>query len=167
MLRDYQWYKKYGSNRQYPILVHALYDIKLIIHIYVSNEELAKYIEYALNNPPYFPYLGRAEDLVKIESIRITDQILVSKDYDHLKLDAYIPTKLAMKMRLQGVSYKLPSYLKFIEISAKTKTKNIRDFDWVDLMYVESNAYYESDELSMIMDDQGDYIWWCMQNPIP
>ena len=34
-------------------------------------------------------------------------------------------------------------------------------------MYVEANTRYEGEELSMIMDDQGDYIWWCMQNPIP
>ena len=172
LIRDYQWYKKYsrkyGRNKQpHPILVHTLYDVKLVIHIYCSNNELTKYIKDTLHHPPYFSYLGRAEDLVKIESIGITQQKIISKEYDHLKLDAYIPTKLATKIYLEGILYKLPSYLKLIEISTKTETKNIRDFHWVDLMYIEANTRYEGEELSMIMDDQGDYIWWCMQNPIP
>ena len=120
--------RKYGRNKQpHPILVHTLYDVKLVIHIYCLNNKLAKYIEYTLNHPPYFPYLGRAEDLVKIENIGITQQKIISKEYDHLKLDAYIPTKLAMKIYLEGILYKLPSYLKLIEISTKTETKNIRE----------------------------------------
>ena len=167
LLRDYQWYKKYGSERPYPILVHTLYDVSLTLHFYFAQRSLGDLIEAALLNPPYFPYLGRSEDLVKIQEIKWVDQIIEYKEEGILKHNSYIPLEQARKIHLKGVLYRLPVHYRYIELAVKKNTRIIRDFDCLDLVYVEANAPFESEEPVPILSDGEDMIWWCTQSPIP
>ncbi len=176
LLRDYQWYKKYDERiksfgqKPYPILVHTLYDVSLVLHFYFpeSYQDMGKEVERLLLVPPYFPYIGRAEDLVKIEEVSWRKCQVEEREKGYLRLPAYIPEVMAARFQLRGVPYKLSGYYRYTPITAKKETKFIRDFDWLNLQYVESEARFESeDALALCIDDQGDFIWWCMQNPIP
>lgn len=167
LLRDYQWYKKYQSNRPYPILVHTLCDVNLVIHLYFANEKLANRVMECMVNPPYYPYLGRAEDLIKIEETAWVDPIIESRDSGIVKCNSYIRRDQAERLRLGGIPYRLPSYPLFSAVSARGTTKLLREFYWTDLMYVQANAIIESKEETPIFSDGVYDIWWCMQNPIP
>ncbi|HWP81828.1 MAG TPA: type I-B CRISPR-associated protein Cas5b [Bacteroidota bacterium] len=176
LLRDYQWYKKYDGNikgfgqRPYPILVHTLFDVSLLLHFYFPKpyESMGKEVERLLKVPPYFPYMGRAEDLVKIEDVHWEKSRIESIENGFLSKSALIPQETANALALQGVPYKLSGWYRYVPVTAKKQTKVLRDFDWFNLHYVEKDAYFEADEpFPVWIDEQGDYVWWSMQNPIP
>lgn len=176
LLRDYQWYKKYDDKikgfgrRPYPILVHTLFDVSLLLHFYFPKpyESMGKEVERLLKVPPYFPYIGRAEDLVKIEDVHWERCGIESRENGFLNNAALIPQEIANTFSLKGVPYKMAGYYRYVSVTAKKETKIIRDFDWLNLQYVEKGSYFEADEpLLIYVDEQGDYVWWSMPNPIP
>lgn len=175
LLRDYQWYKKYDKaqnsfkKERYPILVHTLFDVSLVLHIYFPDEfeYLGKEVERAIKVPPYFPYLGRAEDLVKIEDVDWIEVKLESIENGWLKNSALISQDSAAQLNLKGVPYKLSGYYRYIPLTIKKKTKIIRDFDWLNIQYIEKGAYFEAEKPNPIwVDEEGDFIWWSLPNPI-
>jgi len=176
LLRDYQWYKKYDDKvkdfgrKPYPILVHTLFDVSLLLHFYFPKpyESMGKEAERLLKVPPYFPYIGRAEDLVKIEDVQWEKCTIESMENGRLKNAALISEEIANALTLRGVPYKLSGYYRYVPMTAKKETRIIRDFDWLNLQFVEEGAYFEADEPTPLwVDEQGDFIWWCMPNPIP
>lgn len=177
LFRDYQWYKKYDDSKHKgfeqkprPILVHTLFDVSLILHFYFpdSYESMGKKIERLLNVPPYFPYIGRAEDLVKIEDVHWIKCKLESREYGYLKHSALISQENANSLHLNGVPYKLTGYCRYVPVTAGRETKIIRDFNWINLQYIEKGSHFEVDNSFLIwIDEEGDYIWWSMPSPIP
>lgn len=176
LLRDYQWYKKYDdkiknfAQRPYPILVHTLFDVSLLLHLYFPKpyESMGKEVERLLRVPPYFPYIGRAEDLVKIEDVRWQECRIETTQSGFLRNAALIPQETANALNLRGVPYKLSAYYRYLPMTAKKETKIIREFDWLSLQYVEKGSYFEADVPTPFwIDAEGDYVWWCMPNPIP
>ncbi|MEM3010158.1 MAG: type I-B CRISPR-associated protein Cas5b [Candidatus Nitrosocaldaceae archaeon] len=168
LLKDYQWYKKYESDKPYPILVHTLYDVNLIIHLGFSNEILAERVKSNLLNPSYYLYLGRAEDLLKIEDIEFVNPEIKYESCLTIKYNSYIEEKQARLFRFDSgsVFYRLPSYLSFIQVRLKKGLRTLRDFEWVNLFYVEAGGLGEADSDVPLFFDGEYYIWWCMQNPI-
>ena len=92
LMRDYQWYKKLERGKQavtnYPIVVNALNEVELTIHIKASALVLEK-LYYALLAPPYFMHLGRAEDIVKFKEVKFVQ--LEPEEAEEIKTPAYIP----------------------------------------------------------------------------
>lgn len=175
IFRDYQWYKKYDlksgktNPRPYPILVHTLFDVELTIHIFSPNERFMEEVKKRLLVPPYFPYLGRAEDLVKIaiNGVREVECKLIKVEAIYLHKSAYIledQCKVLGLSRGQGVRYQLPTFHKFIPVIVGRSTKMLREFQWIPLIYAESEAYLEK-ESKVWKDEEDDYIWWCMPSP--
>lgn len=165
LLRDYQHYKKFGSNRPYPIVVNILHDVDLILHI-VSEDPFLKRVETALRCPSYYPYLGRAEDLVKIESVDLVKVDEFKEDVEILQQPALIPAEWSRALNLNGVPYRLPTFCSFKTVQIGKEQRDVRDFEWQDYYFVEASADFsrESSDVKIFIDDQGDFVWWCMPN---
>lgn len=94
-----------------------LVDVELLLHIAPEDQNLVEEICLAFTSPREYPSLGRREDLVTIEEVKIVtltqteleQQIPAYKDYY-----AYIPCTLIEKVNLthkvQGVSYSGTKY---------------------------------------------------------
>jgi CRISPR-associated protein Cas5t len=174
LIRDYQWHKKYDDKtksyqlHRYPLLVHTLYDLDLLLHIYTIDQSLLIKLKRLFENPPYFLYLGRAEDIIKIEEIKITEikkEKLIKSRY--LRNSAYILKREAENLLIQGVVYRLPSFLRFVPITIKKDTKLIRNFEWTEVVYVEKGTRIEieDDDLDLkFWTDGENLIWWSLPN---
>lgn len=175
LMRDYQWYKKYDEatgnyqDRRYPLLVHTLFDVRLLIHVYANSTDMLDKLEKLFQNPPYFLYLGRAEDIIKIEEARLVD-IKKQKVTKSLVLpwNAYLQPKDAKTMKVDGITYHLTSYAKFMPLTIRKQIKLIRDFDWVEVRYIEKRYIeIEDDDEAGIecWSDGENFVWWSMPNP--
>ncbi|RKY04508.1 type I-B CRISPR-associated protein Cas5 [Candidatus Poribacteria bacterium] len=162
LFRDYQLYVKFGSDRPYPIVVYNLYDVNLTLH-FSGDDQTLDMLRRGFEDPPYYLYLGRAEDIVLVKKVRFCEVREEEREYDELSKGAYIPSELCDKLNLQGVLYRLPTLCRFVPISGG---KVIRDFNWVDYRFVEAGSWLESRQpLKLPVDDEGDYVWWCMPDP--
>lgn len=98
----YGLFTKYSFNKQEKSLkspsfrgignVELLIDLFLIIHVYTEDTELLKEICYKLNKPEIYPSLGRHEDILIIDYIKLID-IIEAPEKIELKYSAYIPLK--------------------------------------------------------------------------
>lgn len=75
-----------------PANIELLTDVNLIIHIRPKQEELIEEISEFLRKPKEYLSLGRREDLLIIDDMKIVDikQEVLDKDIQ-LKQDAYVP----------------------------------------------------------------------------
>lgn len=155
LMRDYQWYVKYGSDRPYPIIVNALNEVNLTLHVSAGSQILQKLYD-AFLSPPYFMHLGRAEDIVKFEEVKFVQ--LEPREAEEIKTPAYIPFDIAKRLRLTGILYRLPTYYELKEITVGKEARKVREFEWKDYYYVEGGEIKE--ETKVLQDEEGDLIWW-------
>ena len=90
--------KVYGATRGVAT-AELLVDVKLILHICPDNQELVEDIYKSFKEPREYISLGRREDLVTINEVKIVD--LIEEDCEIEVLDKnfnyYIPVKLIDK----------------------------------------------------------------------
>lgn len=168
--------ESYKFTKPYPIVVNVLHDIKLVIHIN-GSEEILKRLYNLLISPPFYPHLGRAEDLVKIEKGKWVTISEIKKDWFRIPKPMYIQDKQALNFGLRGILFSLPTYFRFKKIFSpivsKRKSKQqswgklIRDFLWQDYIYVEKDWIEAEDKISIAIDEDGDPVWWLMPTPHP
>ena len=98
-----------GTSRK-----ELLVDVHLILHICPENQEKLEEILQAFLCPREYPSLGRREDLLRIDSVRVVElkTINVGEDTDDsitLLSNAYIPVKDIEKMeaKIEGTVYRL------------------------------------------------------------
>lgn len=175
--RDYQWYKQYSkdyrtwSNRPKPVVVHTLFDIDILLHFYIPDVDLLNQVKSCFDKLPYYPYLGRAEDIIKIDILnppRLVDILNRQIDSEFTKRGAYLRSEEASKLRLRGVLYSLPTWLReYQKVLIDKEEKILRNFDWEALQYIEADSYIELDEpITVHKDEEGDHVWWCMPSPM-
>ncbi len=175
--RDYQWYKQYGNknnkweDRPKPIVVHTLYDVYLIIHFYIPDNILLNRVKSCFDKPPYYPYIGRAEDIVCIDTLHPPRMVEVNKRLivaEYTKIGAYLSGDDAKRLHVRGILYHLPTWLReYQSIIIGNEGLIVRDFDWKPIQYIESGSYIELDEPTEIfVDEEGDFVWWCMPSPM-
>jgi CRISPR-associated protein Cas5t len=161
LLRDYQLYKKGEGEVRYPIIVNALNNVNLTLHI-MANEPILAEIEDAFYSPPYYPYLGRAEDILKIDYIKRVNCEEVEIDSEQVNVPCYIRKEIADLLDLNGILFRLPTYYQLEEVSIGKKIHKIRNFEWLDYIYVEKDDIEEGGKI--VLDDDGEKVWWCMPN---
>lgn len=95
--------KYYGINRGTGH-VQLLVDMELLIHILPEEESMIDTIAEGLKSPRTYPSLGRYEDLLRIDEVRVVDLQEVDTDEENVALayDMYIPKELAAKARKSG-----------------------------------------------------------------
>lgn len=173
LIRDYQWHKKYdkeiGSYQEhrYPLLIHTLYDVSLLLHIFAREQSILARLASLFRNPPYFLYLGRAEDIVKMDEVKIVDIKRQKMTSQHLAYDAYVRPDEAANMRVNGVGYNLTSFYKLVPWTIRKETRIIRDFEWTAVNYIEKGAWIELDDDTDMecWSDGENLLWWSLPNP--
>jgi CRISPR-associated protein Cas5t len=166
LYRDYQHYIK-GSqtDRRYPIVVHNLHDVHLVLHFSSDDETIARMLR-VFCDPPYYPYLGRAEDLLLIEEVRLCEVQEQNKEYGLLPdKNAYILACVCKDLNMAGVPYRLPTICKFTPVVIDGAERFIRTFDWVDYHFIEGESDFSAEQpVEILIDDEEDFVWWSMPN---
>lgn len=136
--------KDYISVIEGPATAELLTNVELLLHIIPKDQTLVEKIEKAFLYPREYPSLGRREDLVLIEEVKVVDiyekeieyEIDIKNDYS-----AYIPINLledgnvdiAKEITSAGTRYRLTK--NYIPIEKGTDGKVFRQWNKVDVVY--------------------------------
>jgi len=126
-----------------------LVDVELLLHIVPEDQSLVDEIYGALVQPKEYPSLGRREDLVTIDEVKIVtltetkleDQIQANNDYY-----AYVPYEIVAKgdvatthnlqdMPKTGTRYKLTKNYELVNCGSEKVPKIFRRWNKVDVLY--------------------------------
>ena len=146
---NYQNLRMYKGNNKVtamPRNVHQLLNINLIIHVQAEDEIVDKIYTNIINGTETFT-LGRNEDLVRIDGIKILENVEKVEEVT-IKRSAYIPEW--METMASGINYRL---------NTTYQIKNdIRQWNKVNVKYVEKHT--NGSVFETIEDEDGDYIFF-------
>lgn len=167
--REFVRYHKYETNKKegksYPIIITSLIDLQLIVHIKMPSEDLHNKLLFCLDNPPYFPYIGRTEDLIidieiKEEEEMEFDPSITQEGGLTLPYNCFIQFDTAKTLEVEGIPYFIPAYYSFVS-KRKGKRNKIqeiyRNFEVVKVMYVQAGQTITK---QIIIDREKIPIWW-------
>lgn len=130
-----------------PRNVHQLLNVGLVIHVKAADEIIEKIYQNILQGKETFT-LGRNEDLVRVDSVKIIEEPkLVEGDLIN-KYNAYIPTW--MDEDLSGINYRLNT--------TYTIENDLRKWNKIDVKYIEKHTNNFLEEV--LQDEEGDYIYF-------
>lgn len=136
-----------------------LVDVELIIHVQVEDENKLMEIYEKLKNPPEYLSLGRREDLVRVDEVKIVEvsNKQMTKDIV-LKNEAYIPVSILNQEdnEITGTIYNISKNYTLVEIG---KNKFQRSWEKVKVVYgaMKKSLFYE-DSLLFIDSDE-DFVF--------
>ena len=143
-------YKGKDKVTAMQINVHQLLNVNLIIHIQAQDETIDKIYTNIVNGTETFT-LGRNEDLVRIDEIKILKNIQEVEEVE-IENSAYIPEWLAEGV--EGINYRLNTTYKIKD--------DIRQWNKVNVKYVEKHA--NQGVYKTIQDEDGDNIYFYLSN---
>ncbi|AKL95672.1 CRISPR-associated protein Cas5 [Clostridium aceticum] len=144
-----------------------LVDVELLIHIMPHDQRLITELENALLYPREYPSLGRREDLVVIQEVKVVD-ILEKELEEDIELEenytAYIPLKLIDSgavilsgpdagIRSRGTKYKLNKNYELVNYGTKKAPRVFRKWNKIDVLYT-SNIIASEYETILIDEDE-------------
>lgn len=144
--QNLRMYKGKEKVTAMPRNVHQLLNINLIIHVQAEDEVIDKIYQNVVSGVETFT-LGRNEDLVRIDDIKIINTVEKVEDED-VRISAYIPEWLAEGVN--GINYRLNTTYKIKD--------DIRQWNKVNVKYVEKTTnqiVYEA-----LKDEEGDCIYF-------
>jgi len=150
IIEDYRWLHIFGgSETKRPTKIHELYNVNLLIHV-IAQEEILNKIYNCLSNVYEFPSIGRKEDLVRLDEIKIVSvkEIDLEETEEIFVLDwnVYIPewfNEEFLNSRLTGIYYMINSKY--------TVENGIRYWDKTRVLYIERGKII--DEGRVFIDD--------------
>lgn len=142
-----------------------LVDVELLIHIIPEDDSLVEEIEKAFIYPREYPSLGRREDLVTIEEVKVVN-IRNEVPRKSIKGDssygAYIPVKIInsvkMKNVIQGVEYtgtryKLNKNYELTNYGTEKAPKIFRRWDKEEVIYATNISFLRKHECCLDDDN--------------
>ncbi len=131
----------------------------------------------SLLNPPYFPYLGRPEDLIISMEVNEDEEIELGLSTTeergiNLPYNSYIQFDTAKTFEIEGVPYMIPAYYKLVSKpkhhGKRTRGKRedeeiFRNFEMIKVIYAyggEIIAPEEGATIKIKTDKDGIPIWW-------
>ncbi len=145
--QNLRMYKGKGQVTAMPRNVHQLLNVNLVIHMKAEDSVVDKIYNNIIQGKETFT-LGRNEDLVRVDDIKIIAEPKMTEGNIINRYDAYIPVYL--EDEITGINYRLnTTYI--IE-------KDLRKWDKVDVKYVEKHSQQGLEEV--LQDEEGDYIFW-------
>lgn len=139
-------YKGKDKVTSMPRNVHQLLGVNLIIHVQAEDEVIEKIYNNVVNGVETFT-LGRNEDLVRVDGIKILGDINEAEEVDVMN-SAYIPEWIDAE--ISGISYRL---------NTTYKIKNdLRYWDKVNVKYVEKST--NMGVYFALIDEDGDQIYF-------
>lgn len=139
-------YKGKDKVTSMPRNVHQLLDVNLIIHVQAENEIIDKIYQNIINGTETFT-LGRNEDIVRIDAIKILENVNEVEE-PKIKENAYIPEWIDNEVN--GINYRLNTTYKIQD--------DIRKWNKVNVKYVEKHTNQHVDEI--LQDEDGDNIYF-------
>lgn len=132
-----------------PRNVHQLLNVKLVIHMRADDETVDKIYQNVVEGKETFT-LGRNEDLVRVDEVKIIEEPKRVYDRCITKHNVYVPVDL-IDAEVCGINYRLNTVY--------TIKNDLRQWHKVDVKYIEK---YTEEYLPEVFEDKdGDYIYWC------
>ena len=131
-----------------PRNVHQLLNVNLVIHMQSDDETVNKIYDNIINGRATFT-LGRNEDLVRVDEIKLIEEPKKVSDKFVNNYNAYIPINL-LDEEVKGINYRLNSVY--------TIKNELRQWEKVDVKYIEKHT--NESLLECLEDDDGDYVFW-------
>lgn len=160
----------YGVGRGIS-MTELLVDMELLIHIVPKDQNLVEIIEKAFKYPKEYPSLGRREDIVRIDDVKIVDisyeeleeDIELEEDYS-----AYIPMDLLEDETIiisgdggitknSGTRYKINKTYYLDDVGTKKNPKIFRKWEKIEVLY--SSRISASDEENVYIDDDKNILF--------
>ena len=148
--QNLRMYKGKGEVTAMPRNVHQLLNINLIIHVKADDEVIDKIYNNIINGEETFT-LGRNEDLVRVDEIKIIQKINKIDDFMWMNHNAYIPTYM---LDVTGINYRLNTKYTIVD--------ELRKWEKVDVKYVEKDSVIDDGYI----DEDGEVIFWCYENEV-
>lgn len=145
---NYQNLRKYKGKEvtSMPFNVYQLLNVNLIIHVQAEDEIIDRIYQNIVNGTETFT-LGRNEDIVRIDGIKILDNVNEVEDAE-IKQNAYIPEWIDSD--IDGINYRLNATYKIQD--------DIRIWNRINVKYVEKYTNKSLDEV--LQDEDGDNIYF-------
>lgn len=143
-------YKGKGEVTSMPRNVHQLLNVNLIIHVQAEDEVIDKIYNNIINGGETFT-LGRNEDLVRVDEIKMVEQINPIDERVKIKHNAYIPIYLKQE---SGINYRLNTKY--------TIVNELRKWEKVNVKYIEKKSVIKKGYL----DEDGEAILWCYEDEV-
>lgn len=144
--QNLRMYKGKDKVTAMPRNVHQLLNVNLIIHVQAEDEVIDKIYHNVINGVESFT-LGRNEDLVRIDEIKILKDVEEVEEVA-IRKSAYIPEY--MTKRVDGINYRLNTTYQIKE--------DIRQWNKVNVKYVERNT--NQGVYNALQDEDGDNIYF-------
>ncbi len=144
--QNLRMYKGKDKVTAMPRNVHQLLNVNLIIHVQAEDEVIDKIYHNVINGVESFT-LGRNEDLVRIDEIKILKDVEEVEEVA-IRKSAYIPEY--MTRRVDGINYRLNTTYKIKE--------DLRQWNKVNVKYVERNT--NQGVYNALQDEDGDNIYF-------
>ncbi|MEQ8156046.1 MAG: type I-B CRISPR-associated protein Cas5b [Clostridiaceae bacterium] len=144
-----------------------LVDVELIIHVIPKDDKIIEEIESAFLFPKEYPSLGRREDLVTIDEVKVVDvhnEILRKFVRSDSKYGMYIPIEainvIKYKNAQQGVEhpgtrFRLNKNYKLVNYGTEKSPKVFRKWEKKEVVYATNLLYMRNHEVCL---DEDDYI---------
>ena len=119
---------------QIPVSIDILNDVRLWIYLYHEDENFLGKIKSSIETPQnriYPLHLGRAEDWIVIEELKLNFEINESGIGKNFKKFLWVPEKIYPKdlnfnfEKVEGILYKLPTFYSL--------KNGVRDFEYIDV----------------------------------
>ncbi|MFW6015960.1 MAG: type I-B CRISPR-associated protein Cas5b [bacterium] len=148
-----------------------LVDIELVLHIIPKDQNLINEIESSLLFPNEYPSLGRREDLVTFQDIKIVNVFEKELEND-IYLDeeraAYVPLKLFKEEIIllggadggivtRGTKYKINKNYQLKNYGTNKAPKVFREWNKIDVIYTSNIIASEFEHI--LMDEDGNIVF--------
>lgn len=144
--QNLRMYKVKDKVTSMPRNVHQLLDVNLIIHVQAEDETIDKIYQNIINGTETFT-LGRNEDIVRIDSIKILENVNEVEE-PAIEKNAYVPEWIDNEVN--GINYRLNTTYKIQD--------DIRKWNKVNVKYVEKYTNQHIEET--LQDEDGDNIYF-------
>jgi len=144
--QNLRMYKGKAKVTSMPRNVHQLLDVNLIIHVQAEDEIIDKIYKNIINGTETFT-LGRNEDIVRIDSIKILENVNEVEE-PTIEKNAYVPEWIDNEVN--GINYRLNTTYKIQD--------DIRKWNKVNVKYVEKYTNQHIEET--LQDEDGDNIYF-------
>ena len=124
--QNLRMFKRKGKVTQMPRNVHQLLNVNLIIHMQAEDETVEKIYNNVISGKESFT-LGRNEDLVRVDEIKIIDKPKEVRDKFINNHNAYIPVKYTDEY-VNGINYRLNSVY--------TIKNELRNWEKINVKYI-------------------------------
>ena len=150
--QNLRMFKGKGQVTSMPRNVHQLLNVELIIHVQAEDEIIDKIYENIITGKETFT-LGRNEDIVRVDSIKIIQEPKISYGKIVDKYNAYVPEYL--DNTISGIQYRLNTTYKIVN--------DLRKWDKVNVRYIELHTNQGLEEV--MQDENGDYVFFFDKQP--